>query len=128
MTTTTATTIAAGNLYPFVTKNQIKARLESDYDFRLEAMVLLFRLQTEYEQATSTTKDRNRQGFMSSHSVHGSRIAKLVMAGETLSDADVERVDAIAPRYSRQLAVWHRAQAIANDPALAEVARMFSAG
>ena len=115
------------NLYPFVTKAQIKAQLETDAEYRHQAMVILFTLQTEYEQQTSTTLNKNRQGFMSSHAVHGTRIARLIKAGEPLSAEDEARVDAIAPRYSRQLAVFWRAKAIADNPALKAVAALFSA-
>ena len=116
-----------GNLYPFVTKAQIKARLLSSFEYRCEAIVLLHTLQTAHEQATLSTLNRNHQGFMSSHSVKGSKVAMKIKAGEPLTIEDVETVDRIAPRYSRQLATFARAQAIANDPALAEVARVFSA-
>jgi hypothetical protein len=115
------------NLYPFVTKAQIKAQLETDAEYRHQAMVILFTLQTEYEQQTSTTLNKNRQGFMSSHAVHGTRIARLIKAGEPLSAEDEARVDAIAPRYSRQLAVFWRAKEIADNPALKAVAALFSA-
>lgn len=114
------------NLYPFLTKNQIKARLE-DAEYRKAAMVMLFNKQTEHEQATSTTLNKNRVGFMSSHAVHGTRIAKLIIAGEVLSPEDLDRVDSIAPRYTRQLACFVRQDAIKADPALAEIARVFSA-
>jgi hypothetical protein len=117
----------AGNLYPFVTKATIKARLEAEPEFRCEAMAILHTLQTEHEQAVRTTKDKNRQGFMSSHAVKGSKVAEKIKAGETLTAEDWDTVDTIAPRYSRQLAVYFRAQAIAQDPALAKVAQMFSA-
>ena len=124
MTTTNATSSA--NLYPFVTKNQLKERLAAEPAFRHQAMVILFALQTEFEQKNNNTLDKNRQGFMSSHAVHGSRIARLISAGETLSVEDEARVDAIAPRDTRQLAVYFRAEAIANNPALKAVAKMFS--
>lgn len=117
----------SGNLYPFVTKAQIKARLDSDPAYRIEAMAILHTLQTEHEQATKSTLNKNRQGFMSSHAVKGSKVAEKIKAGETLTEEDVAVVDTIAPRYSRQLATFARAQAIANDPALAKVAGMFSA-
>jgi hypothetical protein len=117
----------SGNLYPFVTKASIKARLDSDFEYRKEAMAILHTLQTEHEQATKQTVTKNRQGFMSSHSVKGSKVAEKIKAGEPLSDEDVAVIDTIAPRYSRQLATWSRAQAIASDPALAKVAGMFSA-
>ena len=122
---TTNNTSKSANLYPFITKAQLKERLSSDHDFACKAMVILFALQTEYEQAKDTTLDRNRQGFMSSHAVHGSRIARAISAGEVLSEEDHARVDVIAPRYSRQLAVYFRAQAIASQPALAAAGAVF---
>jgi len=124
MNTTTTTT---ANLYPFVTKAMLKSRLESEPAFRHQAMLILFALQTAHEQATDTTLNKNRQGFMSSHAVHGGRIARLIGAGETLSPENEARVDSIAPRYTRQLAVYFRAQAIAENPALKAVAALFSA-
>jgi hypothetical protein len=117
----------SGNLYPFVTKATIKTRLETDFEYRCQAMAILHTLQTEHEQATKSTLNKNRQGFMSSHAVKGSTVAVKIKAGEPLTAEDVAVVDTIAPRYSRQLATWSRAQAIANDPALAKVAGMFSA-
>lgn len=115
------------NLYPFLTKAQIKDRLESDSEFRKQAILILFKLQTEHEQMTSSTLVRNRRGFMSSHAVHGTRIARLIEAGEPLSPEDEARVAEIAPRYSRQLATYFRAQAIAEQPELKAVAALFSA-
>lgn len=115
------------NMYPFVTKTQIKTRLDNEPEFRLQAMAILHTLQTEYEQETKSTRSKNRQGFMSSHAVKGCKVAEKIKAGETLTVEDQDIVDRIAPRYSRQLATFFRAQAIANDPALAKVAGMFSA-
>ncbi len=120
-------TSTSGNLYPFTTKAQVKARLDSDPAYRIEAMAILHTLQTEHEQATLQTVNKNRQGFMSSHSVKGSKVAMKIKAGEPLTDEDMVVVDTIAPRYSRQLATFARAQEIANDPALAKVAETFSA-
>ena len=117
----------SGNLYPFVTKATIKTRLDSDPQFRLQAMCILHTLQTEFEQETKQTLSKNRQGFMSSHASKGCTVAVKIKAGEKLTEEDWAVVNSIAPRYSRQLATWSRAQAIANDPALAKVAEMFSA-
>ena len=141
MITTTATAPAApkaGNLYPFVTKGQLKERLENEPEFRCEAMCIIHTLQTDWEQAAKATKDQNRQGFMSSHAVNGSKVAEklkaslrggatmaLAMAG--LTPEDWKHVDNMAPRYTRQLAVYFRARAIAENPALAETAKLFSA-
>lgn len=120
------TTTSSANLYPFLTKNQIKERL-NDRAFQMQAMVILLALQTEHEQNTEQTINKNRQGFMSSHAVNGTRVAKKIKAGEPLDDKDEQHLAAIAPRYSRQLAVYFRAQAIAEQPALKAVAALFSA-
>jgi len=117
----------SANLYPFLTKAAIRERLLSDATFRCEAMVILFALQTAYEQNTSSTKDKNRQGFMSSHAVNGSRVARKIVSGEELSSEDEIHIQTIAPRYTRQLAVYYRAKAIAEQPALQAVAKLFSA-
>ena len=116
------------NLYPFVTKSQIKARLDESPAYRCEAMLILYALQTEYEQGTSSTRDKNRQGFMSSHAVNGSRVALKIKSGEELSPEDWEHVSRIAPRYTRQLAVYFRAQMLLEQPELQAVAKLFSAG
>jgi hypothetical protein len=115
----------ANNNYPFITKNELKARLADDAAFRLECLVVLYNRQTEDEQDTKETKWRNKMGFMSSHAVHGTRIAQLVVAGETLSEEDEGRVEAIVPRYTKQLAAHFRDAAKAADPELAEAGSTF---
>ena len=131
---------ASGNLYPFMTKAMIKARLLEEPDFMVESLLILHTLQTEHEQATRSTLNRNKMGFMSSHAVHGSRIAEKVKAGLAQGDClgvvmatvltvdDWAKVDSIAPRYTKQLAAYFRAREIAENPALAKVAALFSAG
>ena len=125
MTTLNTTSTVSANLYPFVTKAQLKERLEADFSFRCEAMTILLALQTEAEQATAQTINKNRQGFMSSHAVNGTRIAKKLRAGEPLADEDTVLINKIAPCYSRQLAVYYRAKALAEQPALKAVAAVF---
>jgi len=119
------TTTTSANLYPFVTKAQLKARLESEPAFRREAMTILLALQTEGEQATEQTIVKNRQGFMSSHAVNGTRIAKKIRAGEEITAEDEILIDKIAPAYSRQLSVYYRAKALAEQPALRAIASVF---
>ena len=114
------------NLYPFRSRKSIQAQLSTDADFRKAVMVMLFQKQTEHEQATESTLNKNKVGFMSSHAVHGTKIAKKILASEDLTVEDQDRVDAIAPRYSRQVALFLRTDAIAADPSLNEVARTFS--
>jgi len=115
------------NLYPFVSKSTIKARLAAEPEFRKDAMVMLYDMQTAHEQSTKSTLNKNRVGFMSSHAVKGSTVAVKIKAGEPLSDEDLAVIDTIAPRYSRQIALHFRASAIAADPELAKTAALFSA-
>ena len=119
------TTINSNN-YPFASKASIKDRLDNDSEFRIKAMKILLALQTESEQNTESTIVRNRQGFMSSHAVHGTRVAKKIQAGQDLTAEDMMHVNAIAPRYSRQLAVFFRAEDLRKNPSLAAAAAVFS--
>ena len=111
--------------YPFRSKAQILAQLAADPAFRLSCLVILFNRQTAYEQATEETRDRNRAGFMSSHSVHGCRIAKKHLAGEELTTEDLGRVEAITCRYGRQLAEHFRGVDVAANPELAKAGAVF---
>lgn len=113
------------NQYPYVTKKEIKANIEGDIDYACACIVTLWHRQTEHEQNTESTLTRNRSGFMSSHAVHGSRIAKKILAGEDLSEEDVARVQAIAPRYTKQLAAAARSKALEENPELAAQAAVF---
>jgi hypothetical protein len=115
------------NNYPFTTKSSIKSQLDTSPEYRREVMVLLYQLQTYHEKSTNSTLVRNRVGFMSSHAVNGSKIAKKLLAGETLTDEETAKMDAIAPRYSRQLAVHYRTEMMAKNPELARIAKLFSA-
>ncbi len=129
MTTNTNTTTNSVNVtsngYPFATKAQIKAELDASFDVRCWAMVTLYKMQTAYEQNNKTTVVKNRNGFMSSHAVNGTRVALKLLAKEELDEANVELINKIAPRYSRQLAVIARQAALESDPSLAEKAAVF---
>lgn len=113
--------------YPFITKSQIKAQLESDDVFMLSCLAVLYAAQTEHEQETKSTRDRNRRGFMSSHAVNASVLA-VKAAGEGLSEEETVRARGIVCRYTKQLAAHFRREAIGANPELAEAARVFSAG
>jgi len=123
--TINTTPVINTNSYPFKTKAQIKAELDSSFDARCAAMVTLYKLQTTLEQATDKTLMSNRCGLMSSHAITGSKVAKKLIAGEELDSDDVDQVNRIAPRYSRQLATLARAEALAANPELAEKAALF---
>jgi len=111
--------------YPFLTKAQIAANIEADFSFACQVICILHDRQTSFEQEQKTTLNKNRRGFMSSHAVHGSRIAELLKSGAPLSPEDQDRVAEIAPRYTKQMAEHFRAEAIAADPTLREKAACF---
>lgn len=111
--------------YPFLTKAQISASIEQDFGFACQVMVILYDRQTQHEQETKSTLNKNRRGFMSSHAVNGSKVAEKIKTGAILTDEDKVRVAEIAPRYTKQLAQHFRDAAIAADPTLAEKAACF---
>lgn len=114
--------------YPFRTKKDILAQVAADPDFAKQCLVVIYDRQTGEEQEQKTTKSRNARGFMSSHAVRGSELAVKIKSGETLTDEESAMATALAGRYGKQLAAHFRAEQIAAQPELAEVAKVFSAG
>ena len=115
----------ATNGYPFMTKSEIKAQLLTDRAFRHDAMLVLFERQTDDEIVSRDTKWKNKRGFMSSHAVHGTRIAELILAGSPISPEDEEKILKIAPAYSKQLASHFQQAAMKSNPALIATAAKF---
>jgi len=124
-TMNTTDTTKAQNLYPFTTKAQLKARIESDGDFAKSCLLVVYNRQTEYEQEAKTTVVKNRMGFMSSHAVRGANLAMKIIAGEWLNPEEEGLVQSIASSYCRQLASHFRTAALAERPELAEQAKVF---
>lgn len=114
--------------YPFRSKRSILDQVATDDAFALHCLCLLHDRQTEVEQATKTTKSKNRRGFMSSHAVRGCELAEKVKGGDPLTDEEMGLARAITGRYGKQLAAHFRAEVIEASPELAKVAEVFSAG
>ena len=51
-----------------------------------------------------------------------------ILNGETLSEEEIAKMDSIVCHYTKQLAAEGRRQALAENPELATVAKLFSAG
>jgi len=111
--------------YPFLSKNQIKARLADDQDFVRKCTLIMQDRQTAYEQATLSTKDRNRKGWMSSHAVFGGKMAAKIRSGEAMSLEEEARLTETVSHYGKQLASHFREEAIAENPALKTAAAVF---
>lgn len=113
------------NSYPFTTRRQIAEKIASDTDFALMCLVILHDRQTEFEQATRSTKDRNGRGFMSSHAVHGTRMAQAVLSGAVLEAEDLQRAVEMVSHYTRQIAAHLREEAKQANPDMAAKAAVY---
>ena len=119
--------VAAPPAYPFVGVKAVKAELERNPEIQKAVVCMLWHLQTETEQAKRDTEVRNKAGFMSSDAWHGSRIAERLANGMELTGEDEAKIAAIACKYSKQLSIQLRRQAMVENPALAAYAVVFSA-
>lgn len=118
----------ASNLYPFATKAQLKARLETESDFVLQALLVMDGRQEESERDRKETIFKNKRGWMSSHAVWGTRLASKVALGEELTPEEFSKARTMVMSYTKQLAAHFRAQALRDNPALNAVAGMFGVG
>jgi hypothetical protein len=119
--------MANSNNYPFMTKKQIAARIETDLDFVQECVLVMQARQTEDEQEVKETRHKNKRGWMSSHAVNGGKLADKLAAGEALTDEELGKAQGMVCRYTKQLAAHFRAAAIVANPDLEAVAEVFSA-
>ncbi len=116
------------NNYPFQTKAQILAQIQSSDDFMLSCLKTLYANQTADEREEKDTKYRNRRGFMSSHAVNGTKLAEKHIAGEALTEEDLDKARSITSRYGKQLAAHFRQERLDSDPSLSEAAKLFGVG
>ncbi len=112
--------------YPFLTKTQILSVIATDDEVMLQCLQLMDLRQTPDERETLTTRYKNACGWMSSHSVNAGNLAKKAREG-ALSSEETSQARAIVMRYGRQLASHFRAETIALNPELKEVAAIFGA-
>jgi len=113
------------NNYPFLTKAQIVAKLDTDLSFRHEACLILTARQTEDELQVRETKHKNRRGWMSSHAVNGTKFAEKLAAGEELTEEEEGKLAGMVCRYRKQLASHYREVAKRDNPELAEAGSTF---
>jgi hypothetical protein len=98
--------------YPFTTKKQIADRVATSDKFAVQCLEIL-------RERTATRKPGQKSyGFMSSH----------VKKAAALEHKDLEGIRALVGSYTKQLAAHFRAEEIAENPELEEVAKIFSAG
>jgi hypothetical protein len=108
--------------YPFVTRRQVQARIESEPAFMKECARTL---QARTEQRVAGAAPPGKPwGWMSSERVVAGRLVAKVGVG-MLSADDEGKLAKLVSRYSRQLADHHRAIALVENPALSEAAEKF---
>lgn len=112
--------------YPFRSKASILESVRTDDSACVEALSILYQRQTDTEQDKGQTQVRNRAGFMSSHAVRGTALARK-QASEGLTPDELAEARTIVLRYGKQLAAHYRKQVIEQDANLSELAKLFSA-
>jgi hypothetical protein len=118
-------TMTNSNNYPFLSKAQIVAKLESEPDFVKQACLILTSRQTEDELASHDTKWKNRRGWMSSHAHFGTACAEKIARDEELTDAELAKLTGMVCKYRKQLAAHFRAEALEANPDLADAGKIF---
>lgn len=116
---------APSKAYPFITRNQVLSLLATDDDVVLQSLQSLDARQTETEQQRAQTISRNRSGWTSSHAPKGTALAKKAREFG-LTPEEVQESRSLVSHYSKQLCRQMRDEEIANNPALAETAKLFS--
>lgn len=111
----------AGLSYPFMTKNQIRERVESDREFAIECVAVM---QARHELRLGGGGGLGACGWMSSQASTASKLAKKLAAGEA-TEEEVDQIVAIVGRYAKQLAAHFRERALTDNPGLAEAAAKF---
>jgi hypothetical protein len=115
----------SSSAYPFVTRRELVARLESEPAFVKECAAVL---QTRIEQRTGGTAPAGKSwGWMSSERVVAGRLTAKSKIG-MLSVDEESKLTALVSHYSRQLADHFRALALAEDPGLSAAAEKFGVG
>lgn len=115
-------TKAAPATYPFLTRKQIHARIESEPAFMGTCAQIL---QTRTEQRSAGTAPPGTPwGWMSSERVVAGRLVEKMSVG-MLSVDDEAKLAKLVSRYSRQLADHYRTIALVENPALSAAAIKF---
>jgi len=115
----------SASAYPFVTRRELVARVESEPAFMKECAGVL-QARTE-QRAAGSAPTGKAWGWMSSERVVAGRLTAKSCIG-MLSVDDESRLAKLVARYSRQLADHFRALAIQAHPGLAVAAERFGVG
>jgi len=84
-------------------KNEIKEKLATDNRWLERGIVAIFKYQTDVEQQSEMTTDKNGVGFNGLDAEFLSSLAKQVMQGKTLSERQIEYGRKKMLKYAGQL-------------------------
>lgn len=113
--------MASDNKYPFVTKAEVRRRLEHEAAFVLECLALM---QSRHELRTSGARIDGACGWMSSERVKATALAKKAATGN-LTTQETVMAARLLSRYAKQIAAALRGQNLVADPSLVDAARVF---
>jgi len=113
--------MVSDNKYPFVTKAEVRRRLEHEAAFVLECLALM---QSRHELRTSGAKIDGPSGWMSSERVKASALANKAATGNLTTQETVAAARLLSG-YAKQITAVLRQRALAADPSLADAARVF---
>lgn len=85
-------------------KWSVRKVLANDFAFCRRALLVLYRRQTEDEQAARRTKHDNDRGFNQPDARRGSELARRVLAGGLLEPKEVIEIRTMLWKYAGQLA------------------------
>lgn len=85
------------------TRDQINAIIRNRNDAVDRGIVILYDLQTADEKDSRSTRHRNGRGFNAGDAKEGTRFAKWVLSGRSLSGWHLEKARAMCLKYSGQL-------------------------
>lgn len=88
------------------TKQSIRERLSNDEDLISEALIYLYRCQTESEKEEGVTAEQNGKGFNYEDASKLSYYAILLLDGKTLSELQLEEAKRRLPKYAGQILTY----------------------
>jgi hypothetical protein len=86
-----------------VTKESIRALLETNDKAVERAIIVLFERQTNDEQVQSVTRHDNQRGFSAAHASKGSYYARWIKSGRRLTGYHLQNARRITQHYTHQL-------------------------
>jgi len=85
------------------TKEDIAAKLQSNPKWLKAGIIAIFNRQTEDEKSSESTNKDNAKGFTGCDAKFGSGLAKILLAGYTLTPNQEERAKKMMKKYAGQL-------------------------